>query len=325
MKENNNPVRQHLNPKAYLKHFADDGRTYALRKKRSKQKMSFNMAPGKPSIKNLCVKKNFYTLPTNGIIKDPFIVEKRLSRRENDYFQAIDFIVNEMPRFWNNPPGWMLFGYDVRKRLVEAMHLQMIRGRTVRKFVSERTKLIYDEQTNELVNMLSSLFGEPPDNVWRKLDEHKSVLIDNAIKAIVVTSPDSSSLLTMLMGWRCELIINDTDVPFVASDEPVIVADLALNEYGLFHVGLMRQDSCIVYPLSPELLVVLYPSRDLLSRYTGVFLGRKLSSFDKSGEIVNRLNFLQMLNCSECVVSGRKEVLEQLTAIWGSQNSRQKR
>ena len=317
MSRTNSPRHHHIDPKAHLKCFADEaGKVYVLRKQeRSDGPPLLNTIPHKMKIEKLCAKRDFYTVSAIGSIKDPFFVERRLSKLEGGYFSIANAVVDREPRLRNMSPGQIVFDCGTKKEIMELVYLQMHRGNAVRKFAFEKAGLAYEKQTEMLANFLSLLFGELPSNIRRSLDRHKDALINNATKFITIAPPDDSDLFNMLMGRRCELIINDTNIPFVASDEPVVVTTLNLSEYGLFHVGLLRQDSCVIYPLSPKLLIVVRPCRGILSRYEGVLLGRRMASPDDVN-IVNRLNFLQLLSCSMHVVSKDKEALGRLARMW---------
>ena len=55
-----------------------------------------------------------------------------------------------------------------------------------------------------------------------------------------------------------------TVIPFVTSDNPVLVEGVGTPEIGLFHNGLANPATCIFYPLSPAIAVASYSKRGIV-------------------------------------------------------------
>lgn len=55
-----------------------------------------------------------------------------------------------------------------------------------------------------------------------------------------------------------------TVIPFVTSDNPVLVERVGTSEIGLFHNGLANPATCIFYPLSPAIAVASYSKRGIV-------------------------------------------------------------
>lgn len=55
-----------------------------------------------------------------------------------------------------------------------------------------------------------------------------------------------------------------TVIPFVTSDNPVLVEGVGTSEIGLFHNGLANPATCIFYPLSPAIAVASYSKRGIV-------------------------------------------------------------
>ena len=55
-----------------------------------------------------------------------------------------------------------------------------------------------------------------------------------------------------------------TVIPFITSDNPVLVEGVGTSEIGLFHNGLANPATCIFYPLSPAIAVASYSKRGIV-------------------------------------------------------------
>lgn len=305
--KNNGPKRQHIEPKRHLKYFADtDEKTYAMHKKSNMS--SLDILSKKTSIEKICVEKYFYTLSPAGNIEDAFLVEKQLAKAEDRFFQTVESILEKKCQFCSRSPGQALFDYEIKEEIANFVYLQMLRGKTTRMFASKEARRIYDRQTEELAKEIRSQFKLSLCEIRRGLDRHKDELIKNSLPIILIEERENSVIFRLLMCGRCSLLINATKIPFVTSDEPVVVTDYNLSKYGLYHKALFDSDACVIYPLCPELLIVFHSFWEPLARYGGVFLGQQI--YEPS--VVEQLNYLQLLNCQSFIVSDSRDTLEHL-------------
>lgn len=304
--KNNGPKRQHIEPRGHLKYFADtNGKVYAMRKEGD---TFLDILPNKTSIEKICVEKYFYTLSPAGNIEDAFLVEKQLAKAEDRFFQTVESILEKKCQFCSRSPGQALFDYEIKEEIANFVYLQMLRGKTTRMFASKEAMRIYDRQTEKLAKVIQSQFKLSFREVQRGLDRHKDELIKNSLSLILVGGKENRVIFKLLTRGRCSLLINATKIPFVTSDEPVVVADYNLSKYGLYHKALFDSDACVFYPLCPELLIVFHSFWEPLAKYGGVFLGQQI--YEPS--IVRRLNYLQLLNCHNFTVSNNRDALERL-------------
>lgn len=65
-------------------------------------------------------------------------------------------------------------------------------------------------------------------------------------------------------------------MPFLTSDNPVLVEGIGKAEIGLFANGLANPTTCIFYPLSPEIAVAIYNKRGIMGVLYDEYDGRKL-------------------------------------------------
>lgn len=243
-----------------------------------------------------------------GSIEDVFLVEKRLAEAENCFFQIAESILEKKCQFCSKSPGQALFDYEIKEEIANFVYLQMLRGKTTRMFASKEARRIYDRQTEKLAKVIQSQFKLSFREVQRGLDRHKDELIKNSLSLILVGEKENRVIFKLLTRGKCSLLINATKIPFVTSDEPVVVADYNLSKYGLYHKALFDSDACVIYPLCPELLIVFHSFWEPLARYGGVFLGQQI--YEPS--VVEQLNYLQLLNCQSFIVSDSRDTLEHL-------------
>lgn len=84
----------------------------------------------------------------------------------------------------------------------------------------------------------------------------------------------------------CDLVLNRiwvvyenaqcNTMPFITSDNPVLIEGLGKKEIGLFHNGLTNPATCIFYPISPTIAIASYSKRGIMRGATDELDGKKL-------------------------------------------------
>lgn len=103
----------------------------------------------------------------------------------------------------------------------------------------------------------------------------------------------------MLSDLAVRLVINETDRPFITSDNPVILYN-QLTELKKWHFsgyGIVSKGLQIFFPLSPKHMVILYDDW----AYKFVKRGNVESAVIHDANTISQLNILQFKNCSETV------------------------
>src|SRR5699024_7279447 len=83
-------------------------------------------------------------------------------------------------------------------------------------------------------------------------------------------------------------------IPFMTSDNPVLVEGIGKTETGLFANGLASPTTCIFYPLSPAIAVAIYSRDGILGIAADQYDGRKIALDDikyivaKNSQIVDQ-------------------------------------
>lgn len=65
-------------------------------------------------------------------------------------------------------------------------------------------------------------------------------------------------------------------MPFLTSDNPVLVEGIGSKDTGMFRNGLANPATCIFYPLSPEIAVTIYSRQGIMGGAADEFDGRKV-------------------------------------------------
>lgn len=65
-------------------------------------------------------------------------------------------------------------------------------------------------------------------------------------------------------------------MPFLTSDNPVLVEGIGKKETGIFRNGLANPATCIFYPLNPGIAVAIYSSQGILGIVSNEYDGRKI-------------------------------------------------
>lgn len=76
--------------------------------------------------------------------------------------------------------------------------------------------------------------------------------------------------------WVVCVNIHRNTVPFITSDNPVLVESARNKETGMFRNGLADPGTCIFYPLSPSIAVAIYSRQGIVSRVADKYDGRKI-------------------------------------------------
>ena len=76
--------------------------------------------------------------------------------------------------------------------------------------------------------------------------------------------------------WLVYVNTQRSYMPFLTSDNPVLVEGIGKKETGLFQNGLANPATCIFYPLSPGIAVAIYSRDGILGLVADEYDGRKI-------------------------------------------------
>lgn len=255
----------HYIPQFYLRNFAvDPGKKRIAR---------FNYWNGfftdKATIKNQACEKNLYG-------NDPEI-ELALGKLENLTAIIFDKIIKS-----NTPPPAKSVYYRILK---EFILYQQSRTKKSGKKLNDATSLLMTE-----IFKHSEIYKE----------EYKDIRFyyeQPALRSLML----SAYSLPMLDFLSCKLIVNNTTVPFITSDHPVVKYNqfMEIKKRTQATTGLAIKGLQLFFPLSPRLLLVFF------DEFVYKLDTRNTETISITEAIdVHELNALQIINCNECIYCG---------------------
>ena len=76
--------------------------------------------------------------------------------------------------------------------------------------------------------------------------------------------------------WVVYTNMHRDTMPFITSDNPVLVEGVGSKETGMFRNGLVNPATCIFYPLSPRIAVTIYSRQGILGAAADEYDGKKI-------------------------------------------------
>ena len=76
--------------------------------------------------------------------------------------------------------------------------------------------------------------------------------------------------------WVVYVNMHRDTMPFLTSDNPVLVEEVGSKNTGLFRNGLANPVTCIFYPISPSIAVAIYSRRGIMGLVADEYDGRKV-------------------------------------------------
>lgn len=271
----NSNIKQHVVPKSYLKRFGKknlNNKGYNIAVKQLKSNKIFI-----DSVANVAFRKNFYDVSDKNDSKywenyfsikiEPFygpnltniIASLTLANKKNDILTASQLIL-----------------------LSKMISFQILR---VPGFLERRFKngeIMFDETINET----SQWFQLPPEIIKSKLGDivyNKDNFIRNMTIPLIVDKDRLDKLSDVLAEKIWLIYFNNSSVPFITSDSPVVMHNIIRNSVSYADNGIGRDDTFIYYPISSKILIRIIPRN---------FRGRNMNSLN------NTLGFLSNADIS---------------------------
>jgi hypothetical protein len=268
-------IKQHVVPKSYLKRFGKknlNNKGYNLAVKQLKSNKIFI-----DSVDNVAFRKNFYDVsdkkdskhwekffsseiePLYGPEMTNIIASLTLANKKNDILTDFQFLL-----------------------LSKMISFQILR---VPGFLERRFKngeIMFDETINET----SQWFQLPPEIIKSKLGDivyNKDNFIRNMTIPLIVDKDRLDKLSDVLAEKIWLIYFNNSSVPFITSDSPVVMHNIIRNSVSYADNGIGRDDTFIYYPISSKILIRIIPRN---------FRGRNMNSLN------NTLGFLSNADIS---------------------------
>ena len=182
-------------------------------------------------------------------------------------------------------------------------------------FLERRFKngeIMFDETINET----SQWFQLPPEIIKSKLEDfvkNKDNFIRNMTIPLIVDKDRLDKLSDVLAEKIWLIYFNNSSVPFITSDSPVVMHNIIRNSVSYADNGIGRDDTFIYYPLSSKILIKIVPRN---------FLGVKVESLNNTLAVlsnhdtsfINSVNNLQVRH-SERQIFVHPDLMDSLKTI----------
>lgn len=255
-----NNKKHHYVPRFYLKRFSPDGRSISL--------WNINNRIKVPSVnlKHQCYKNYFYGKELQ--------VEQALSLVEGHTARIFRLIDN-----YESPPP-----YDSEDYLTLVLYMLMQYGRTA--YSADALDEMYDK-------MMKHLFGPRAETEGIDLSKVTIGIKNSAQFSLGMTA----QFYPLMLDLSCKLLLNETSVDFVVSDNPVVLNNqlLSFRRHGS-NTGLAAKGLQVFLPISSNKLLIFYD-------HESYSVGANSKAFVKITSLrdVYELNTLQMTSAYENV------------------------
>lgn len=268
-------IKQHVVPKSYLKRFGKknlNNKGYNLAVKQLKSNKIFI-----DSVDNVAFRKNFYDVSDK---KDSKHCEKFFSSEiEPLYGPEMTNIIASLTLANKKNDILTDFQFLLLSKMISFQILR-VPGFLERRF--KNGEIMFDETINET----SQWFQLPPEIIKSKLGDivyNKDNFIRNMTIPLIVDKDRLDKLSDVLAEKIWLIYFNNSSVPFITSDSPVVMHNIIRNSVSYADNGIGRDDTFIYYPISSKILIRIIPRN---------FRGRNMNSLN------NTLGFLSNADIS---------------------------
>ena len=268
-------IKQHVVPKSYLKRFGKknlNNKGYNLAVKQLKSNKIFI-----DSVDNVAFRKNFYDVSDK---KDSKHWEKFFSSEiEPLYGPEMTNIIASLT-LSNKKNDILTVSQLVLLSKMISFQILRVPGFLERRF--KNGEIMFDETINET----SQWFQLPPEIIKSKLGDivyNKDNFIRNMTIPLIVDKDRLDKLSDVLAEKIWLIYFNNSSVPFITSDSPVVMHNIIRNSVSYADNGIGRDDTFIYYPISSKILIRIIPRN---------FRGRNMNSLN------NTLGFLSNADIS---------------------------
>ena len=244
-------IKQHVVPKSYLKRFGKknlNNKGYNIAVKQLKSNKIFI-----DSINNVAFKKNFYDVSDKF---NPKYLENYFSREiEPLYGPEMTNIIASLTL--SQKKDDVLTASQIHS-LSKMISFQVLRvpGFLERRF--EHGKIIFDEKINETSEQFE-LHPEIIKGILEDFVNNKNDFIRDMTIPLIAEVDRLEKLSKVLFDKIWLIYFNNSIVPFITSDSPVVMYNFIRNSVSYADNGVGRDDTFIYYPLSNKILIKIVP------------------------------------------------------------------
>lgn len=252
-----NTRKEHIVPQAHIRYFSyknkNTDKVIVIDKNKKKSYPS--------SVDNVACQRDFYEIDN----KETNYWEKWYGKIE----QNIPIIYNSIiinSKFAVNKDE--IINNYLKKELSLIIISQLLRTEVSKnhfiKMGFDITKKIIDDIEKKLKGMLSDEHIGVLNSYKKNEDFIYSMALDHCNSKRFIRRTTN---ILMDKVWIIHKNLNYEKVPFVSSDNPVILYNFYTKELGFEYNGLIKEETIIYYPINKELLVAIYPNFKGLIKY----------------------------------------------------------
>lgn len=133
------------------------------------------------------------------------------------------------------------------------------------------SKQVKKEVASALPQFILDKYGEQLRNMEFSEQDQKEIFLNHAFE-----SQNFDRYCGILQDgvWMIYVNTQRNYMPFLTSDNPVLIEGLGKTEIGLFHNGLANSETCIFYPLSPGIAVAVYSRQGIVGTVSDEYDGK---------------------------------------------------
>ena len=298
----NNPIRQHLVPKLYLKNFAfqkkDQYKVYTLDKKTKKI--------FEANIDDIAVEKHFYTVDK---LENKYFWETCYAEKIETIMGATIQQVIKKSNLCVLQNHAHLLTDDLKSKLAFIMVFQILRGQHTRKYEETLFENLAPQILADIKERFTGTWNEALDKKLETFqfseDLFKLLVMDVSLNWDKISQ---YAEVLFMRSWLLYKIIDDTE--FITSDEPVLIMNRNSLDTTPFKNGIAKNSTVVFYPLSSKLLIALYSPDTLfgeLQNYDGTLT---YIDGDKERKFIQTINKKQLEHSYRQVYSCSKNGIE---------------
>jgi len=275
-------TKQHIVPKSYIDRFGIKGDSRTIIGTR----LNTN---GKPK---------FFTSPTNdvGYIKNFYdVTDKDDPKYWEHYFaREIDTLCGrEMENIiakatLSQVSTTVLTAHD-KEVLSKVIVAQLMRIPDSVKYMNDTiyprvSKQIKEDMASSLPQFLLEKYGEQIKNTELTEQYQKEIFLNHSF------TPENFERYCRIVQegvWILYLNRQCETMPFLTSDNPVLVEGIGTESIGVFHNGLANPSTCIFFPLNPRISVAIYSRRGIFGFVSDEY-DRKMIMLDEIKYIADK-------------------------------------
>lgn len=164
-----------------------------------------------------------------------------------------------------------------KKKLAKVIVAQLMRVPDSVKYVTGKlypriSKKVKEDVASSLPHVILEKFGNQIKDIELPEQYQKEVLLNHAFE------PENFERYCGILQegiWILYFNMCRKTIPFLTSDNPVLVESIGSKKTGMFRNGLANPATCIFYPLSPRIAVAIYSRQGLLGAAAAEYDGRK--------------------------------------------------